>query len=320
VTLDADTAPSTCARCDTAIEAGDLRCAVCAQATPVRPSVREQREIVVVRCDECGAAIRYDERAQAPRCAFCGSVTHIEGITDPMEAMNWQVHFTVAPQAAQASLQTWLGGLGWLRPSDLRQRARLEGLQPIWWAGWAFRARALVSWTADSNAGSRRADWAPHAGQTELDFDALLVPATRGLSSDEAEALASSYDLEDGGERGRGPDGAFVEQFDVQRSAARQQIIAAAHAVARQRVTTQHVPGTRHRHVHAKLVIRGLETRRCGLPAYILAYRYRDRVYRAVISGQDADRVIGAAPYSWIKISLLAVAIATAALLLLTVR
>ena len=35
----------------------------------------------------------------------------------------------------------------------------------------------------------------------------------------------------------------------------------------------------------------------------MLAYRYRDRLFRVVISGQDADCIVGDAPYSKLKIA-----------------
>ena len=47
-----------------------------------------------------------------------------------------------------------------------------------------------------------------------------------------------------------------------------------------------------------------------------MAYRYGDQAYRAVISGQDAARVTGKAPYSWLKIlSLVAIGVAILALI-----
>jgi len=62
------------------------------------------------------------------------------------------------------------------------------------------------------------------------------------------------------------------------------------------------------------VILRKLVTRRYSFPAYVLAYRYQDRLYRVVICGQDARRVIGSAPYSIPKI-ILVVAGAAAALL-----
>lgn len=41
-----------------------------------------------------------------------------------------------------------------------------------------------------------------------------------------------------------------------------------------------------------------------AFPAYVIAYRYRGRLYRTVISGQDAGCIIGNAPRSVAKVIL----------------
>jgi hypothetical protein len=55
-----------------------------------------------------------------------------------------------------------------------------------------------------------------------------------------------------------------------------------------------------------------------------MAYRYRGGVYRAVICGQDAARIIGTAPVSWWRIlgasAALAAAIGAAIALLLALQ
>jgi len=45
-------------------------------------------------------------------------------------------------------------------------------------------------------------------------------------------------------------------------------------------------------------------TRRYAFPSYVLAYRYRGKLYRIVISGQDSTRILGTAPYAVAKIAL----------------
>lgn len=296
------TAIGACGRCACPIEAGDLRCAICGQATPAQLHGPHEIEVRVLRCDGCGAAIKYDVEAQAPRCAFCASVMHVEGVTDPMEQTEWFLSFALTPDIARASLQRWLGGLGWFRPSDLKTQAAVESLQPLWWVGWVFDAQALVSWTADSNAGSGRAAWAPHCGQFHMSFDNILVSASRGLTDDETRGLTQSYDLGRGGPEPAGPEPATIEQFDVQRSSARERIVEAATAVASDQVVGGHIPGSRHRNVHLSLLLEGLRTRRCAFPAYVMAYRYRGDLYRAVVSGHDEAKVLGKAPYSMAKI------------------
>jgi hypothetical protein len=260
-------------------------------------------KVEVLRCNGCGAAVSYSAKAGAPKCAFCGSVMHLETSSDPMEQTRHFLPFTVDRARATEAYRHWLRGLGFFRPSDLVSSARLESLKALWWVGWVFLAEALVSWAADSNADARRAPWAPHAGQVEMPFRDILVPATRGLTEAETTHLTGSYRLETGRAEPEGADGeAVVEQFDVRRSAARQRVAEAMERLAESRIKDGHIPGSRFRNFSAAILLRRLQTLRYAFPAYVVAYRYRGRLFRTVISGQDPNRILGRAPYSTWKI------------------
>jgi hypothetical protein len=307
-----------CERCASAIEADDLRCPVCNLTCPTcladdRPGVA----VDILRCSSCGAAMTYDVDRRAAACASCGSVLEVEHPADPIEEPDVLLPFSVNRAAAEAALSGWLGTLGWFRPGDLRSGARVETMQALRWVGWVFDAAAEVSWTADTDHDARRADWAPHAGRVELDFDDVVVPATRGLRPAEVGFLIPSYDTG----TTSAPDGvvdATVEHFDLPRSAARARLVEAVEGLARQRLAQGHLPGSRFRNLRTATVLRGLEAQRVAFPVWVLAYRYRDRLYRAVISGQNAGRLHGEAPYSVARIAAaLTAAVAVAGLLVL---
>jgi hypothetical protein len=219
-----------------------------------------------------------------------------------MEQTEHFLPFTVTRDRAIGVYRGWLRGLGFFRPSDLASAARLESLKALWWVGWVFQADALVSWAADSNHGARRAAWAPHSGQLEMPFRDILVPATRGLSESEAAQLTDSYRLESARDEPGGGGETIVEQFDLRRSAARRQVSEAMGRLAEERVKDGHIPGSRFRNFAASILLRRLVTLRFAFPAYVIAYRYRGRLFRTVISGQDPTRILGRAPYSAWKI------------------
>jgi hypothetical protein len=294
-----------CQRCECAIEAGDLRCAVCSLPVPVEQRVIARPAARVLRCETCSAAVAYEVEVQAPRCAFCGSVARVEQPTDPIEQPQWAVPFAVTPEQAREALRRWLGRLGFFRPADLAARASLEGLSPLWWVGWVFDARALISWTADSNAGAHRSAWAPHAGQVPLDFARVLVPASRGLSAEECWQLTPRFDISRASETfsSVGPPGAVCEGFEVQRSAARRMIADAIERLAASQAT-RFIPGTTYRNLRVAVLLESLRTFRFALPTYVLAYRYRGQLYRALVHGQDAQCVLGTAPWSIARIAL----------------
>jgi hypothetical protein len=307
-----------CERCASPIETGDLRCAICGGTVPPGAAPRASTTVDVHRCQGCGAAVEYDPATQAPTCAFCNRSMELERIEDPVEQTEGYLPFTVDAEAARSALRRWLGSLGFFRPSDLRSSARLETLLPVWWVAWVFDAEALVSWAADSDAGAQSADWAPHAGQVQMEFDDLLVSASRGLTEQEARTLASSYDLGTVRPAPAGAEGARIECFDVQRSLARRRIVEALRTTAAERVERDHVPGSQVRNLKLEVLLSGLATRRLAFPAYVMAYRYRDRLFRVVVCGQEASLLIGRAPWSGWKIAL--VVAGAFALLLLGLR
>lgn len=298
------TTNSTCGRCASPLERDDLRCPICA-APALHTAVEdlEHTAVEVLRCEGCGAAVSYDVRARAPACAFCGSVMREEVPDDPLEQTQFYLPFSVERTEAEESYRRWLRGLGWFRPSDLGTASTLEIMTPLWWVGWVFDAEVTVTWAADSDAGTRRADWAPHSGQTEFVFDDVVASASRGLEASETDRLIPSCDLKTAAEvPAIEKPGATVEQFDLPRSSARKRVTAFIQQMVMRRLERQTIPGTRFRNVHAAAVLRRLVTRRFAFPSYVLAYRYRGSLYRVVLSGQDAACVIGTAPYSVIKI------------------
>lgn len=318
-----------CARCDSPLEQGDLRCAICGQATPAPAAVptsaddddggtAEVLRALVLRCEGCGASVGYDPARGAPACGFCGSVTRVEEVLDPVEQTEAWVPFRVSRQEAAAALKAWLGSRGFFRPGDLSATATLEKLQPLYWVAWVFDARCEVTWAADSDAGARRSAWAPHAGQTRLVFDDVLVSASRGLSDGEVADVVAGYRVDttsaEPAAEGDCVDLTTVhrEAFEVQRSAARRRIVAGVEGAAARRVERDHVPGTRFRNVHTSVLLEGLDTRRLALPAWVLAYRYDGKLYRAVVNGQDAGHVTGTAPWSVARILGVVLAVAAA--------
>lgn len=298
------TGASACGRCGSQLEIEDLRCAICGLAAPLR--ARDEHaaaQALVVRCDRCGAAVAYSVQDQAPRCGFCGALGHVERPVDPIEQAAFFIPFAVDPAQAQTALRTWLASLGFFRPPDLSTEATVQSLQPLWWVGWMCTTRALVSWAADSDAGSNRAQWAPHAGQQELDFEHLLVTASRGLTERECAELAVHYDLGQARNEPYGPPRALVERFDVPRSEARHRVCDAIRRSAEHELVHGIVPGSRHRNVKSVVLLRELATDRFALPVYVMAYWYGGRMYRALVHGQRPEFVIGTAPVSWFRIA-----------------
>jgi hypothetical protein len=298
-----------CLRCQSVIEADDLRCPVCYLAiNRVSSASTAVIRVQTLRCRSCGAALEYRASLQAPQCAFCGGVLALEEKADPVEQTERHLPFAFGRQAATDTYRRWLQQLGWFRPSNLASASRLESLHALWWVGWVVNADALITWTADSDAGAQRAKWAPHSGEIRTAFNGLVIPASRGLTVAECTGLIPSYSL--GNTRGdTQPDDpeAVLERFELPRSAARSTVLERIRRQAESEVQARQIPGHRFRNLHIATQLRGLASRRVAFPAYVIAYRYRGRLYRTVISGQDAGCIIGNAPHSVAKVILVIV-------------
>jgi hypothetical protein len=292
-----------CQRCHSRLEAEDLRCPVCALPTPKPLRAADRERARVIRCSNCGAAMAYSVEAQAPKCAFCASEMRTETQEDPIDQADRFVPFEVGTDQAHEALRTFLGKGGFFRPQDLASRAAVDSLKPLWWPGWKFDAQVEATWTADTDAGAHRSDWAPHSGATRLVLHNILVSASRGLTLAETQALAPSYDISKAQPKPEGPPGAQVELFDVTRSGARRQILSAVEGTAREHIAKTDLPGRRHRNLRAAVALSGLDTAHYALPAYVLAYRYGKKLYRVVVHGQDPSCVLGEKPVSWAKVA-----------------
>ncbi|EGF29326.1 hypothetical protein [Rhodopirellula baltica] len=310
---------SVCSRCDTPLEHGDLRCSICGQSSPPNETTKQNVSAKILRCKGCGAAVAFDPEHQALRCSFCDGIVEIETIIDPMEQTEAYLPFLLTPDDAQRALRQWLGSLGWFRPSDLTSASHVDDLHPLYWVAWVFDTECKISWAADSNANSRRSSWAPHSGQTDVVFQNILVSASRGLSQPEAVTVSRRLDLRTAQATPNREDGVTREQFDVQRSQARRQVRDALRLMAKKHVEETQIPGSSFRNVHVETVVKGLTTRRLSLPAYVMAYRYHDQLFRVVISGQNAKDLTGTAPYSTAKIVLTICGAIALALLFLVV-
>jgi hypothetical protein len=313
-----------CSRCQSPLEDGDLRCAVCALPVPSARTPVEKPRVLVLRCTWCGAAVAFDAGHGAPCCAFCRSVTKVEQPVDPVESAALRARFVVDRDVATASLRTWLGKRGFFAPRALRDEAVLESMTPLYWAAWVVNADATVAWTADSDAGHHRSRWAPHAGQTRMTFSDIVVPASRGLDHDECELLSTYYDLSELVAIDQpviddtdAMTDTMIESFDAQRSAARRHVQRAIQALARDRVKEHEVPGSKFRNVRVACLLERQTTQRVALPAWVLAYRYRGSPYRAIVHGQRPEVVIGSSPIDWAKVARLVGGIALVILAIL---
>ncbi|HVA51748.1 MAG TPA: hypothetical protein VNH11_35735 [Pirellulales bacterium] len=306
-----------CPVCQALLDEEDLFCGNCgaeAPAAEARQADASRAFTYNFRCSACGASMSYDASAGRLRCPFCGS----EDLSKQADAKTISptrvVPFVMTRDQAVAAMRAWLGR-GFWRPGDLAQQAMVVSMTPVYVPCWVFQATTHTFWAADTGQtpGGARGQWFPLFGEHRGRHEGLLVAASGALTPAETTAI-SPFDLSKGVEPGGVDlDNITVEQFAVPRKYARPLARAGLEGLE-QLACRQYVPG-RCRNLKVNVRLEGLSSEPVLLPAWIMAYRYRDRVFRFLLNGQTGAAT-GQAPVSYRKIAL-AVGIALAAAVLI---
>jgi LSD1 subclass zinc finger protein len=312
-----------CGVCRSVVDEEDLFCANCGTESPrgtqvpAKPdSSRLAKDNFV--CSGCGASMSYDASAKALRCPFCGSVDMVSKPDAQLLAPKWVIPFRLTREEAEQRMRKWLRR-GLFRPGGLSESARVAKMTEVYVPYWVFQAKTHTYWTADTNQTppGARAQWYPLTGEHEGSYSGLLIGASGAISPRETAAICP-FDLSEGVPPDKVDlDNVIFEQFSLPRKYARplaQQGLEAAEAEA----CAACVPG-RSRNVHVNVLVSEMSSEPVLLPVWIMAYTFRDKVYRFLVNGQTG-RATGEAPVSLAKIAgavLAAIAIVAAILLLL---
>ncbi len=294
-----------CEVCGSLLDEEDLFCSNCGTEAPRRSRQQARHateEMLGFSCQGCGASMSYSARDEALRCPFCGSVELLQRPRQRILAPEAVVPFRIGHAQAQQILQRWLAQ-GFWRPSDLTQQAQLVKITPVYVPYWVFRARTHTYWTADSSATppGARANWYPVFGEHQGEYESLLVGAS-GVLADEEIASLVPFELS----QAVPPDQVdythtVVEQFALPRRHARplaRSLLESLELEACGRL----VPGS-HRNLHVNVLVTQMSSRPVLLPVWVMAYRYRDKVYRFLVNGQTG-KATGTAPISWFKVTM----------------
>jgi predicted RNA-binding Zn-ribbon protein involved in translation (DUF1610 family) len=293
-----------CSVCGALIDEEDLFCANCGTEAPHRASAERAASTWRhnFQCRGCGASMSWDASAKALRCPFCGSTDLDEQRDARALAPKRVVPLSIDRDHARNILRQWLSR-GFWRPGDLAGAASIDEMRPVHVPYWVFEATTHTYWTADSSKVpfGARGDWVPVSGEHRGRYAGVLIGASSALTPHETSALCP-FDLG----RGRAPEevdleNAIVEQFRVQRKYARPLARQGLENLERE-ACTQYVPG-RNRNLKVNVRLEGLSSEPVLVPVWIMAYRYRDKLYRFLINGQTGQ-AWGEAPISWIKVTI----------------
>jgi predicted RNA-binding Zn-ribbon protein involved in translation (DUF1610 family) len=292
-------------------------------------------EVRVARCARCGAQVAYDERATSKACVFCGSPQVLEQAAN-RNALRPEslVPLDVGRATVEKEFRAWLGSL-WFRPSALRVLRDFQAIG-VYVPFWTFDARVHSDWTAEAGyyyyvteptmvivrgrptirmQQVRKVRWEPAAGARDDVYDDLLVHASKGLPEKLAEELGR-FDTK--ALVPYRPDylaGWRAEEYAVDLEGGFEAAKRAIEATQARRCGGD-VPGDTQQNLSVRNRVSDVRWKHVLLPIWSLTYTFGGKPYAVLVHGQTG-RVVGEAPYSWIKIVLLVLAIAAAVLVAL---
>jgi DNA-directed RNA polymerase subunit RPC12/RpoP len=290
-------------------------------------------ELRVGRCRRCGAQVTFDERTTSRACVFCGSPQVLEQAAN-RNALRPEslVPLDVGRAAVEKEFRAWLKRL-WFRPTAIQGMREFRAVG-IYVPFWTFDARVRSDWSADAGyyywateptvvivhgkpsiqmRQVRKVRWEPASGSREDVYDDLLVHASKGLP----EKLAA--------ELGRFDTKALVpyrpeylagwraEEYAVDLESGFEAAKKSIESTQQSRCAGD-VPGDTSRDLRVANRIGDVRWKHVLLPLWSLTYSFQGKDYPVLIHGQTG-RVVGEAPYSWIKILFLVLGIAAAVVL-----
>jgi Zn finger protein HypA/HybF involved in hydrogenase expression len=274
-----------------------------------------QAEKTSVRCQSCQAISVFDAGHVGQRCDFCGSseLVPYEQVKDAFRPESL-LPLKVAEPQARESMRTWYGRL-WFAPGGFGTKALTDTVKAVYLPYWTFDANADASWTAEAghyyyvtenNRQEQRVRWTPASGSLSHFFDDELVCASRGVDAGllrgiepfPTETLAP-YD----------PGylaGWVVERYQIDLPAAAQRSRQQMEEELRE-MCAQAVPGDTQRNLVVRASYRDQTFKHILAPVWLVAYTYSGKTYQVLVNGVTGT-ISGRRPWSWIKITLAALA------------
>lgn len=337
----------TCPHCAAALrwdpDHDALSCAHCGQQVPVPkgeatiaeyPYADRERAprgfdlaTLQARCTRCGAQVAFDENRTARECCFCGSpqVLQEASLRRPLRPESL-IPLDVGATTVEQSFRSWVR-TRWFRPSALANTRQFRATG-VYVPFWTYDCAADSRWTALAGyyyyvpvtrmvivngkptmrtTMEQRVRWEPASGARQDSYNDLLVHASQGLSRELAAKLGG-FDLSKlVPYKPEYLAGWSAEEYSVDLEAGWEQALAWVQAEQRRRCSKD-VPGDTQSQLEVQTHVHGVHYKHVLLPLWSLTYQFRGKPYAVLIHGQTG-KVVGEAPYSWIKITLFVLAV-----------
>ena len=269
-----------------------------------------------VRCQSCQAISVFDADVVGQRCDFCGSTALVpyEEVKDPFRPESL-LPLKISESQARDLIRQWYGRQ-WLAPNNLNAKALTDTVKGIYLPYWTFDAKADAQWSADAgtyyhvregNKDVRKVRWTPASGALSHVFDDELICASVGVDSGKLRRIepfptGSLVPFDPGYLAGW-----TVERYQID-------LLSAAERGRQEmtnelrRLCAEQVPGDTHRNLVVDATFHDQTFKHILAPIWLMTYVYGAKSYQVVVNGVTGT-IAGSRPYSWIKVTLLVIAL-----------
>ncbi len=280
------------------------------------------REVRILACETCDARVSLEGATISEACPFCGSPS-VLAQRENRQSLRPEslIPLEVGKSRVEVAFHSWIRGL-WFRPNALKKTKRYEAVG-VYVPAWTYDAEVHSDWSAQSgtyywvteryttrvNGKSvrksrrvRKVRWRPAWGDRDDSYDDVLVIASKGIDGKLGRELGPfSAD----GLVPYSPEylaGWRAEEYQVDLDDAWDQAKVRIEASQRRRCAGD-VPGDTQRALKVRNRIREVHWKHVLLPMWSVTYQFGGKPYAVLVHGQSG-RIVGRAPYSWIKILL----------------
>jgi len=286
-----------------------------------------------IRCEDCGATVRFEGTLTSKDCSYCGSPLQVEGAHQAVHRVpvDGVIPFQIDRATAARNLRRWIKSR-WFAPSEFTKRGSRGKFDGIYLPYWTFDAMTDTSFTGrrgdhyHTTRGSgkkkrrvRHTRWRAVSGRFQQFFDDVIVLAASGLPLKRIRAL-EPWPLDRCIPFDRGLLARFLARtYDVELepgfTTAREKIKQALEVETRRRIGGDVQQISSMNTAHAAVTFKHLL-----LPLWMMAHKFQGKTYQVVVNAATGE-VQGDRPWSAIKIALASIAgIALVALIYYFVR
>ncbi|MCW5958685.1 MAG: hypothetical protein KIS76_00895 [Pyrinomonadaceae bacterium] len=277
-----------------------------------------------VSCGSCGATIVFIPPESARQCDFCGAkIVAQPKSSDPLVAPESVLPFSITNKQAIENLKQWTSSR-WFAPSKLKTLAEHDRADSIYLPYWTFDADSNTDFTGqrgddyqetehytDSQGKQQsrsvtKTSWSYAAGSTSRHFDDVPIPATTSVLPKYLERLNWDF-TELVSYEPAYLSGHRAQVYQVPLEAGFERFRQIADSVIRGDVNRE-IGGDRQQIDSMTTDFSNITFKHLLVPVYAGAYKFKGKVYQIVVNGKTGE-IQGERPYSWVKISMLVLAI-----------